>query len=40
MNGPPRSFASRVNLQENSARVIEKGSTRWCQRDATSCARY
>ena len=40
MNSPPRSFGSRVNLQENSARMIEKGSTRRCQLDSTSCARY
>src|ERR1700682_3564339 len=40
MNGPPRSFGRRVNLQEDSARVIEKGTTRWCQLDATSCTRH
>ena len=40
MNSPARSFGSRVNLQENSARVIEKGSTRRCQLDSTSCARH
>jgi len=40
MNGPACSFGRRVNLQQNSARVIEKGSTRRCQLDATSCARH
>ena len=39
MNSPACSFGRRVNLQEDSARVIEKGSTRRCQLDATSCAR-
>jgi hypothetical protein len=31
MNSSPRSFGSRINLQENSARVIKKDSTRRCQ---------
>ncbi|MGB8833772.1 MAG: hypothetical protein WCC95_16600 [Candidatus Sulfotelmatobacter sp.] len=39
MNGSACSFGPRINLQQNSARVIEKGSTRRCERDATSCAR-
>src|ERR1700733_10663020 len=40
MNSPPRSFGSRVNLQENSTCMMEKGSTRRCQLDSTRCARY
>jgi hypothetical protein len=39
MNSPTCSFGPGVNLQQNSSRVIEKGATRRCQRDATSCAR-
>jgi hypothetical protein len=40
MNDPPRSFGGPFNLRQHSAGVIEKGSTRRCQRDATSCARH
>lgn len=40
MNGSACSFGRRVNLQQNSSRVIEKSLARRCQLDSTSCARY
>jgi hypothetical protein len=38
MNSPPRSFGSRVNLQENTARAIEKDATCCSQLDSELCA--